>query len=103
MNNKMDRQLRHAMLKPLVRRPPNSADDKAMIAAFKRIDSLALGTDLLNQLQEVLADYGKEKKRGQRDTLNLLTSQMVKQLIMFISCTEKPASARPAQQLNIWG
>lgn len=69
MNNKMDRQLRHAMLKPLVRRPPNSADDKAMIAAFKKIDSLALGTDLLNQLQEVLADYGKEKNGGKGTSL----------------------------------
>lgn len=40
-----------------------------MIAAFKRIDSLALGTDLLNQLQEVLADYGKEKNGGKGTSL----------------------------------
>jgi hypothetical protein len=37
------------------------------------------------------------------DIFNLLTFPMVKQLIRFNSCTEKPASTRPGQQLNIWG
>jgi len=50
----MDRKLRHAMLKPLVRRQYNIADNNALISAFKRIDDIALGAETLKQLRDVI-------------------------------------------------
>jgi len=56
-----DRKFRYAVLKPLVRRRANVADQEALISAFERIDQLAIGGDLLRQLHEVLNDFHQDK------------------------------------------
>ncbi len=64
----MDVKLKKLILKPLVRRRPNTADRKALISAFERIDDLAIGGALLKQLQDVVKDLQQPKSsRGMFD------------------------------------
>lgn len=57
----VDREVRRALLKPLVRRSQRVADRKALLQALERLDSRALAEDLLRQLREVLS-LGRDDK-----------------------------------------
>src|SRR3990172_5446776 len=59
----IDRDVRRALLKPLVRRSQRVADRKALLAALERLDGRALGEGLLQQLREVVSS-GRDHKRS---------------------------------------
>lgn len=59
----MEDKLRQAILKPLVRRRRNTIDEEAILTAYKRIDSRALGIDLIGQLRDVINSLGKDKTK----------------------------------------
>jgi hypothetical protein len=50
--------------RPLVRRQKRSADQKAMIAAFERIDSLAMGQQLLPEVVKKITAIRRDKNTG---------------------------------------
>lgn len=59
-----DQKVRYALLKPLARRRPNTADQKAVIQALERLDNYALGVELLSQLREVIKTAKQDKRSG---------------------------------------
>jgi len=81
----MDRKLRQAMLKPLVRRRPNMADNNSLISAYKRIDDLAVGGEILKQLRDVIDTLGKKKKPGSHSDPDSASKQVALAKALYLS------------------
>lgn len=57
----MNKKIRQISLGPLVRRQRNLIDEQAILDSFNRIDDLALGASMLEQLQDVIKNFGTDK------------------------------------------
>jgi|SRR3954463_11395518 len=80
----MDKELRRYFLRPLARRQ-HSSDRKALVAALERLDSRSLGEDLLSQLQDVIAEMGKDRKSSIREDPVAVAKSVTLTRVLYMS------------------